>query len=65
MTETLNISVAHEERHLNRMAKEGTRVELNLTLIQGLKKYPKACFWSIALSTTIIMEGIAHAVFRC
>lgn len=28
-----------------------------MTLMQGLKLYPKACFWSVVISTCIVMEG--------
>lgn len=31
--------------------------EHDLTFFQSLKLYPKAAFWSIVLSTTVIMEG--------
>ena len=39
------------------LAAEANFEEHELTLLQALKKYPKACFWSIAISTSIIMEG--------
>ena len=39
------------------LAAEAATEEHELTLIQALKKYPKACFWSIAISTSVIMEG--------
>ena len=32
-----------------------------MTLMQGLRKYPKACFWSILFSSALIMEGFDHA----
>lgn len=34
-----------------------TDAEKNLTLWQGLKAYPKACAWSMLISSCIIMEG--------
>jgi SP family general alpha glucoside:H+ symporter-like MFS transporter len=38
-------------------ARQATLLEHNLTLIQALKAHPKALFWSIMISFTIIMEG--------
>jgi SP family general alpha glucoside:H+ symporter-like MFS transporter len=32
-----------------------------MNLMQGLRKYPKACFWSILFSSALIMEGFDHA----
>lgn len=46
-----------DDGNLDWLASQATEEEHNLTLLQGLKKYPKACFWSIALSSAIIMEG--------
>lgn len=37
-------------------AKEATDAEHNMSLWQGLKTYPKAAGWSIAVSSAIIME---------
>ncbi|TXT10537.1 hypothetical protein VHUM_02042 [Vanrija humicola] len=28
-----------------------------MTLLEGLRKYPKACFWSMMISVAVIMEG--------
>lgn len=38
-------------------AKSATDKEHNMTLLQGLKLYPKAVFWSLLISTCICMEG--------
>ncbi|RMZ02036.1 hypothetical protein D0860_07371 [Hortaea werneckii] len=38
-------------------AAKATASETSMTLLQGLKTYPKAVGWSILLSTCIIMEG--------
>ena len=46
-----------DDGNLDWLASQATEEEHSLTLLQGLKKYPKACFWSIALSSAIIMEG--------
>lgn len=56
--------VAHiEERPIgetlksNELAKQAAQEEHQLTLVDALRKYPKAVMWSILLSTSIIMEG--------
>ncbi|PLB47996.1 sugar transporter [Aspergillus steynii IBT 23096] len=38
-------------------AKAATDKEQNMTLLQGIKLYPKAVAWSILISTCIVMEG--------
>lgn len=38
-------------------AKAATDKEQNMTLLQGIKLYPKAIAWSMLISTCIIMEG--------
>lgn len=38
-------------------AKSAATKEHNMTLMQGLKTYPKAVFWSVLISTCIVMEG--------
>src|ERR1700742_4978899 len=38
-------------------AAKATTAEHQMTLLQGLKTYPKAVGWSMLLSTAIIMEG--------
>lgn len=38
-------------------AKAATEKEQNMSLLQGIKLYPKAVFWSILISTCIAMEG--------
>ncbi|KAF9773749.1 hypothetical protein IL306_008377 [Fusarium sp. DS 682] len=39
------------------IAKQAAEDEHNLTLLQAIRKYPKAVMWSVLLSTSIIMEG--------
>lgn len=39
------------------LAQQATLAEHDLTVMQALRKYPKACMWSIFVSTAIIMEG--------
>ncbi|KAF2744584.1 sugar transporter [Sporormia fimetaria CBS 119925] len=38
-------------------AKAATEKERSMTLLQGLKLYPKAVGWSVLISTCIVMEG--------
>ncbi|KAK4139234.1 uncharacterized protein C8A04DRAFT_33284, partial [Dichotomopilus funicola] len=38
-------------------AKTATEKEQKMTLLQGIKLYPKAIAWSILISTCIVMEG--------
>lgn len=38
-------------------AAKATESETSMTLMQGIKTYPKAVGWSILLSTCIVMEG--------
>jgi MFS transporter, SP family, general alpha glucoside:H+ symporter len=38
-------------------AKAATENEQNMTLMQGIRLYPKAIAWSILISTCIVMEG--------
>jgi SP family general alpha glucoside:H+ symporter-like MFS transporter len=38
-------------------ARQATENEHNMTLLQGIKLYPKAIGWSILISTCIVMEG--------
>ena len=38
-------------------AKTATEKEHKMTLLQGVKLYPKAIAWSMLISTCIVMEG--------
>lgn len=38
-------------------AKTATDKEQKMTLLQGIKLYPKAIAWSMLISTCIVMEG--------
>ncbi|KAL2120050.1 hypothetical protein VTJ04DRAFT_7011 [Mycothermus thermophilus] len=38
-------------------ARNATKNEQNMTLMQGIRLYPKAIAWSILISTCIVMEG--------
>lgn len=38
-------------------ARSAADKESNMTLLQGIRTYPKAIFWSMLISTCIVMEG--------
>ena len=38
-------------------AKSATLKEQSMTLLEGIKLYPKAICWSVLISTCIVMEG--------
>jgi MFS transporter, SP family, general alpha glucoside:H+ symporter len=38
-------------------ARKATEKEHSMTLLQGIKLYPKAIAWSVLISTCIVMEG--------
>lgn len=38
-------------------ARNAAEKEHNMTLMQGIKLYPKAIAWSVLISTCIVMEG--------
>lgn len=38
-------------------AQDATNEEHELTTLQALKLYPRACFWSFIISMTVVMEG--------
>lgn len=43
--------------HVIHSAKIATEKEHKMTLLQGIRLYPKAIFWSMLISTCIVMEG--------
>lgn len=43
-------------------ARAGAEKERNMTLLQGIKLYPKAIMWSLLISTCIVMEGFDMAL---
>ncbi|KAK5119293.1 hypothetical protein LTR85_007649 [Meristemomyces frigidus] len=51
----LNQSKSMEQTIIN--AKAATEKEHNMTLLQGIRLYPKAIGWSLLISTCIAMEG--------
>ncbi|KAF7717395.1 MFS-type Sugar/inositol transporter [Penicillium ucsense] len=52
-------SALHESKLINLAdeARQGAEMEKNMSLRQALRLYPKAIFWSIVLSTALVMEG--------
>jgi SP family general alpha glucoside:H+ symporter-like MFS transporter len=46
------------------MAQEGDAADRLLTVSQALKKYKKAVFWAMILSTSLIMEGYDLVIVR-
>lgn len=50
-------SSADKEAGILNHAKAATEKERNMTLLQGIKLYPKAIAWSLLISTCIVMEG--------
>ena len=47
----------HGTRDLVRDSKAATEKEHSMTLLQGIRLYPKAVAWSLLISTCIAMEG--------
>lgn len=42
---------------LIRQAQEADAADRRLTIKEAIKKYKKACFWAMILSTSLVMEG--------
>jgi hypothetical protein len=53
-TETMNETILN--------ARNATEKEHNMTLMQGVRLYPKAIAWSMLISTCIVMEGFDVAL---
>lgn len=57
-----SIGLADEKRlsahaQINTQARTAIDLEHELTVLQALKVYPKAIFWSLAVSMCVVMEG--------
>ncbi|KAK3936213.1 general substrate transporter [Diplogelasinospora grovesii] len=50
-------TVGLHDKVLNSEARQATATEHSLTLWQALKTYRKAAFWSVLISTSVVMEG--------
>ena len=46
-------------------AQENDAADRRLTVKEALKKYKKAVFWAMFLSTSLIMEGYDLVIVRC
>jgi SP family general alpha glucoside:H+ symporter-like MFS transporter len=53
--EAVDHTKAHSQMIHN--AKSATEKEHKMTLMQGVRLYPKAIAWSVLISTCIVMEG--------
>lgn len=51
------VAMDKSNAHTKMNAKAATDKEHSMTLLQGIKLYPKAIFWSVVISTCIAMEG--------
>ncbi|KAN0116727.1 general substrate transporter [Hyaloscypha variabilis] len=49
--------IAANQKVLNENGRQATIAEHDLTFAQAVKAYPRAIFWSVLVSTCIIMEG--------
>lgn len=54
----------HETAELIRRAQESDAADKLLTIRQALAKYPKAVFWAMFLSTSLVMEGYDLVIVR-
>jgi SP family general alpha glucoside:H+ symporter-like MFS transporter len=61
-----NISMSSDPAivELIHMAQESDAADRLLTIGQALKKYKKAVFWAMLLSTSLIMEGYDLVIVR-
>lgn len=54
----ISLDLDSERTHsLIRQAQESDAADKKLTIMEAVKKYKKACFWAMILSTSLIMEG--------
>lgn len=56
-THEVSQSRGDRETEIFNGARAATENERNMTLLQGIKLYPKAVGWSLLISTCIVMEG--------
>ncbi len=50
------------EAQIIEQAKEATEIEHTLSVMECVKNYPMAIFWSIMVSMCVVMEGL-HSTF--
>ncbi|KAH6957735.1 general substrate transporter [Ilyonectria sp. MPI-CAGE-AT-0026] len=64
---SINVLPEKDEEHyispddILKGAQQATDAEHNMKLIEGIRKYPKACLWSLLFSSALIMEGFDKA----
>jgi len=62
-------SVIADDQHardiVRQNAKFATDKEQRMTLLQGIRLYPKAVAWSVLISCCICMEGYQLCLLRC
>ncbi|KAJ2896715.1 hypothetical protein MKZ38_005285 [Zalerion maritima] len=51
------VHVPLDDKALNEEARMGTEVEHSFTFLTAIKTYKRAAFWSVLISTTVVMEG--------
>lgn len=54
---------AHVDSAVAAEAARATQAETSMTLMEGIKTYPKAIGWSVLLSTCIIVSWFCSACF--
>lgn len=64
---SINVLPEKDEEHyispddILKGAQQATDAEHNMRLLEGIRKYPKACLWSLLFSSALIMEGFDKA----
>ncbi len=61
---TDRIGQVHALDDIINSARIATEKEQNMTLMQGIRLYPKAIAWSVLISTCIVMEGYDVALIN-
>lgn len=52
-----DVHVSRTHKNVVEHARSAAEKEQNMTLLQGIRLYPKAIFFSVIISTCIVMEG--------
>lgn len=55
---------SHDTAALIRQAQAADQADKQLTIREALRKYKKAVFWAMILSTSLIMEGYDLVIVR-
>lgn len=56
-TDHMAIDASKSHSHILENARSAAEKERKMTLLQGIRLYPKAIAWSVLISTCIVMEG--------